>query len=129
MRYVSALEALFDQITIDLIAARGELVRRTPARREDEPDADNPVVLFGHPIDPLRSAPAINQSTLVTPEALRRLLETHSNGIWANNPRDGHHHLPDPAAPQPQPANPDGENRGKASASARPAHLDINEVD
>ena len=129
MRYVSALEELFDQITLDLIAARGELVRRAPARREVEPDADNPVVLFGHPIDPPRSAPTIHQSTLVTPEALRRLLETHSNGIWANNPRDGHHHLPDPAAPQPQPANPDGENRGEASASARPAHLDINEVD
>ena len=94
-----------------------------------EPDADNPVVLFGHPIDPLRSAPAINQSALVTPEALRRLLGTHSNGIVANNPRDGHHHYPDPAAPQPQPANPNGENRGEASASARPAHLDINEVD
>ena len=60
MRYVSALEELFDQITLDLIAARGELVCRAPARREDEPDADNPVVLFGHPIDPLRSAPAIN---------------------------------------------------------------------
>ncbi len=40
-----------------------------------------------------------------------------------------HHHFPDPAAPQPQPANPDGENRGEATASARPAHLDINEVD
>ena len=61
MRYVGALEALFDQITIDLIAARGELVRRAPASREDEPDADNPVVLFGHPIETLRSAPAINQ--------------------------------------------------------------------
>ena len=42
VHYVSALEALFDQITIDLITARGELVRRTPASREDEPDADNP---------------------------------------------------------------------------------------
>ena len=31
VHYVSALEALFDQITIDLIAARGELVRRAPA--------------------------------------------------------------------------------------------------
>ena len=129
MRYVSALEQLFDQVTLDLIAARGELVRRAPARREAEPDTANPVVLFEHPIDPLRSAPAINQSALVTPEALRRLLGTHSNGIVANNPRDGHHHFPDPAAPQPQLANPDGENCGEASASARPAHLDINVVD
>ena len=129
VRYVSALEQLFDQVTLDLIAARGELVRRAPARREAEPDTDNPVVLFGHPIDPLRSAPALNQSTLVTPEALRRLLGTHSNGIVANNPRDGHHHYPDPAAPQPPPANPDGETRGETSAPARPAHLDINEVD
>ena len=47
MRYVSALEDLFDQITLDLVAAHGELIRRTPARREDEPDADNLVVLFG----------------------------------------------------------------------------------
>ena len=129
MRYVSALEELFDQITLDLIAARGELVRRAPARGEMEPDADNPVVLFGHPIEPLKSAPAINQSALVSPEAPRRLLGTRSNGIVASNPRDGHHHYPDPAAPQPQPANPDGETRGETSASARPAHLDINEVD
>ena len=129
MRYVSALEELFDQTTLDLIAARGELVRRAPARREDEPDADNPVVLFGHPIESLRSAPAIDQNTLVSPEVLRRLLGTRSNGIVANNPRDGHHRYPDPAAPQPPPANPDGETRGEASTSARPAHLDINVVD
>ena len=129
MRYVGALEELFDQITIDLIAARGELVRRAPARREDEPDADNPVVLFGQPIESLRTSPAIGQNALVSPEVLRRLLGTRSNGIVANNPRDGHHHYPDPAAPQPQPANPDGETRGETSASTRRAHLDINEVD
>ena len=91
VRYVSAVEELFDQITLDLIAARGELIRRAPARGEDEPDADNPVVLFGQPIETLRSAPAINQNTLMTPEVLRRLLGTHSSGIVANNPRDGHH--------------------------------------
>ena len=128
MCYVSALEELFDQITLDLIAARGELFRRAPAR-EVEPDADNLVVLFEHPIEPLRSAPAIDQNTLMSLEVLRRLLGTHSNGIVASNPRDGHHHYPDPAAPQPQPANPDGETRGETSAAARPAHLDINEVD
>ena len=94
-----------------------------------EPDADNPVVLFGHPIEPLGSAPAINQNTLVSLEVLRRLLGTHSNGVVANNPRDGHHRYPDPAAPQPHPANPDGETRGEASTSTRQARLDINGVD
>ena len=55
MRYVSALEELFDQITLDLIAARGELIRGAPARGEDEPNTDNPDVLFGQPIESLRS--------------------------------------------------------------------------
>ena len=99
MHYVSALEELFDQITLDLIAARGELVCRAPARGEDEPDADNPIVLFVHPIESLRSAPAIDQNALVSPKVLRRLLGTRSNGIVANNPRDGHHRYPDPTAP------------------------------
>ena len=98
VRYVSALEELFDQITLDLIAARGELVRRAPARGEDEPDVDNPVVLFGQPIESWRSAPVIDQNTLVSPEVLHRLLGTSSNGIVANNPHDGHHRYPDPAA-------------------------------
>ena len=129
MRYVGALEALFDQITIDLIAARGELVRRAPARGEDEPDANSPVVLFGQPIETLRSAPAINQGALMTPEVLSRLLGAHSNGIVANNPHDGHHRYPDPAVPQPPPANPVGETRGEASTSTRQARLDINDVD
>ena len=65
----------------------------------------------------------------MTPEVLRRLLGTRSNGIVANNPRDGHHRYPDPAAPQPPPANPDGETRGEASTSTRQARLGINEVD
>ena len=86
-------------------------------------------MLFGHPIEPLRSAPAVDQNTLVSPEVLRRILGTRSNGIVASNPRDGHHRNPDSATPQPHPANPDGETRGEASTSARPAHLDINEVD
>ena len=129
MRYVSALEQLFDQITLDLIAARGELVRRAPARREDEPDADNPVVLFGQPIETLRSAPAIDQGALMTPEVLRRLLGTRSNGIVTNNPRDGHHRYPDPAVPQPPAANSNDETRGEASTTTRHARLDINEVD
>ena len=86
-------------------------------------------MLFGHPIDPLRSAQAINQSALVSPEVLRRLLGTHSNGIVANNPRDGHHRYPEPAAPQPSPANSNGETREEASTSIRHARLNINEVD
>ena len=129
MCYVSALEELFDQITLDLIAARGELIRRALTRGEEEHDTNNPVVLFGHPIESLRSAPAIGQNTLMSLEALRRLLGTCSNGIVANNPRDGHHRYPDPAAPQPPPANPDGETCGEASTSTRHARLDINEVD
>ena len=84
-------------------------------------------MLFGHPIESLRSAPAIDQN--VSPEVLRRLLGTRSNGIVANNPRDGHHRYPDPVAPQPHPANPDGETRGEAWTSTRQARLDINEVD
>ena len=86
-------------------------------------------MLFGHPIETLRSAPTINQGALMTPEVLRRLLGAHSNGIVANNPRNGHHCHPDPAAPQPPPANPDGETRGEASTSTRHARLDVNEVD
>ena len=129
VRYVGALEALFDQITIDLIAARGELARRAPARGEDEPGADSPVVLFGQPIETLRSAPAINQDALMTPEVLRRLLGAHSNGVVANNPRDGHHRYPDPAVPPPSPANSNGETCGETSTSTRHACLDINDVD
>ena len=59
----------------------------------------------------------------MSPEVLHRLLGTRSNGIVANNPRDGHHRYPDPAAPQPPPANPDSETRGEASTSTRQARL------
>jgi len=129
VRYVSALEALFDQITLDLIAARAELARRPPARGEDVPGIDNPVVLFGHPIEPLRTAPVTDQNAFVSPEELRRLVGTHSSGIVTANPRDGHHRYPDPAAPQPHPANPDDEAQREAATSTRHARLDINEVD
>ena len=86
-------------------------------------------MLFVHPIEALRSAPAIIQDTVMTPEVLRRLLGTHSNGIVANNPRDGHHSYPDPAVPPPSPTNPGSETRGEASSSTRHARLDVNEVD
>ena len=78
-------------------------------------------MLFGQPIESLRTAPAIDQNALVSLEVLRRLFGTRSNGIVANNPRDGHHRYPDPAAPQPPPANPDGEIYGEASTSTRQA--------
>ena len=65
----------------------------------------------------------------MTPEVLRLLLGAHSNGVVANNPRDGHHRYPELAAPQPTPANSDGETRGEASTSTRHARLDVNEVD
>ena len=85
--------------------------------------------MFGQPIESLRSTPAIDQNTLVSPEVLRHLLGTRSSGIVANNPRDGHHRYPDPAVPQPPPGNPDSEANGEASTSTRHARLDINEVD
>ena len=65
----------------------------------------------------------------MTPEVLRRLLGAHSNGIVANNPRDGHHRYPDPAVPSPSPTNLGSETRGEASTSTRHARLGINEVD
>ena len=129
VRYVSVLEELFDQITLDLIAARGELLRRALARGRDESGTDNPVVLFGQPIKSPRPATVIDQNALVSPEVMRRLFGARSNGIVANNPREGHHHCPDPAAPQPPPANTDSEALGEASASTRHGRLDINEVD
>ena len=86
-------------------------------------------MLFGHPIETPRSAPAIIQDTVMTLEVLRRLLGTHSNGIVANNPRDGHHRYPDPAVPPPSPANPESETHVEASSSTRHAHLDVNEID
>ena len=86
-------------------------------------------MLFGQPIETLRSAPTINQDALMTTEVLRRLLGAHSNGVVANNTRDGHQHYPDPAVPPPSPTNPGSETRGEASTSTRHARLDINEVD
>ena len=86
-------------------------------------------MLFGQPIETPRSAPAIGQGAAITLEVLRRILGAHSNGIVANNPRDGPHRYPEPAAPQPTPANSDDETRGEASTSTRQARIDMNEVD
>ena len=86
VRYVSALEDLFDQITLDLIAAHGELIRRVSARGEDEPNTDNPVLLFGQPIESLRSTPVIDQNKCFIAISASSLLGTHSSGIVVNNP-------------------------------------------
>ena len=102
---------------------------RTRSRPENEPNTDNPVVLFGQPIETPRSAPTIGQGAAITPEVLRRILGAHSNGVVANNPRNGHSHYPDPAVPPPSPTNPGRETRGEASTSTRRARLDMNEVD
>ncbi|KAE8787396.1 hypothetical protein D1007_38669 [Hordeum vulgare] len=48
VRYVRAQEALYDQVTLDLLGAREELARHDPRRREVDPNASNPVVLFGN---------------------------------------------------------------------------------
>ncbi|KAE8770076.1 hypothetical protein D1007_58242 [Hordeum vulgare] len=53
VRYIRAQDALYEHVTLDLIAARRELARLTPRRRESEPYATNLVVSFGRPIEPL----------------------------------------------------------------------------
>ncbi|KAE8794744.1 hypothetical protein D1007_30465 [Hordeum vulgare] len=90
VRYVRAQEALYDQVTLDLIAARAELARLS--RREAEPEASNPVVLFGRLIELQRSVPAANLNHVpISPEELRRLLGISSNGTVAIAPCNGHH--------------------------------------
>ncbi|KAE8821840.1 hypothetical protein D1007_00027 [Hordeum vulgare] len=51
VRYLRAQEALYAQVTLDLLAAREELARLDPRRREVEPNAINLVVLFGRPTE------------------------------------------------------------------------------
>ncbi|KAE8806737.1 hypothetical protein D1007_17096 [Hordeum vulgare] len=128
VRYLRAQEALYDQVTLDLIAARGELARLDPMRREVEPNMRNLVVLFGRPIELLRSGPALEPNHApISLEELRRILGISSNGTLASAPRDGHHRYPLVAPPSSRsnrdavvPAN---------STSTRPTHLDVNEVD
>ncbi|KAE8808340.1 hypothetical protein D1007_15242 [Hordeum vulgare] len=52
MRYLRAQEALYEKVTLDLIAARGELAHLEPRSREEKPNASNLVVLFRRPIEP-----------------------------------------------------------------------------
>ncbi|KAE8785255.1 hypothetical protein D1007_41090 [Hordeum vulgare] len=127
VRYVRAQEALYDQVTLDLISARAELARLR--RREAEPEASNHVVLFGRRIELERSLPAIDPNHApITPEELHRILGISSNGTVAIIPRNGHHHYPNLVAPPPSPSNRDAVVPAN-STSARPAHLDVNEVD
>ncbi|KAE8806678.1 hypothetical protein D1007_17036 [Hordeum vulgare] len=118
--YIRAQEALYYQVTLDLIAACGEFAHLDPRRREVEPNASNPVVLFGRPINP-NHAP-------ISREELHRILEISSNGTVATTPRNGHHRYPSLVAPPSSLSNPDVVVLA-ASTSVRPAHLDVNEVD
>jgi hypothetical protein len=130
VRYLRAQEALFDQVTLDLIATRRTLALLTPVRSEAAPAVDTPIVLFGRPVEPPSSAPVIYPgNAFASPEELRRLLEPYSNGTVASTPREGHHHYTSPAAPHPTPASSDAEAHGEASTSTRRARLDVNEVD
>ena len=130
VRYLRAQEALFDQVTNDLIATRRTLALLTPVRSEAATDTDTPIMLLGRPVEPPRSAPVIYPgNAFASPGELRRLLETYSNGIVTTRPHEGHHRYPSTIAPHPTPNNSDTEAHGEASTSARHARLDVNEVD
>ncbi|KAE8809282.1 hypothetical protein D1007_14189 [Hordeum vulgare] len=129
MRYLRAKDALYEKVTLDLIAAHGELARLDPRTREVEPDASKPVVLFGRSIEPLRSNPAVDPNhALIFPEELRRILGIPSNGTVNTTTSNAHHRYPSNVAPPSSPSNPDAVVPA-ASTSMRPAHLDVNQVD
>ncbi|KAE8798294.1 hypothetical protein D1007_26374 [Hordeum vulgare] len=92
VHYVTAQEALYAQVTLDLLEACEELARLDPRRREVEPDAINPVVQFGRPIELQRSVPAADPTHVpISPGELRHILGISSNGMVATAPRNGHH--------------------------------------
>ncbi|KAE8803437.1 hypothetical protein D1007_20665 [Hordeum vulgare] len=127
VRYVRAQEALYDQVTLDLIAACVELARLR--RREAEPEARNPVVLFGRPTELQRFVPAADPTHApVSPEKLCRILGISSNGTVATAPRNGHPRYPDLVAPHPSRSNRDAVIPAD-STFGRLAHLNVNEVD
>ncbi|KAE8774881.1 hypothetical protein D1007_52691 [Hordeum vulgare] len=129
VRYLRAQEALYAQVTLDLLAAREELARLDLRRREVEPDAIKPAVLFGRPIELQRSVPAADpKHAPISPEELRRILGISSNGTVAIAPRNGHHRYANLVAPPPSPSNRDAVVPAN-STSARHAHLDVNEID
>ena len=115
VRYLRAQEALFDQVTLDLIATCRTLALLTPMGREAASTTDAPIVLLGRPVEPPRSAPVIYPgNAFASPGELRRLLETYSNGVVASTPRKGHHRYPSPVAPHPTPVSSDTEAHGEA---------------
>ncbi|KAE8795297.1 hypothetical protein D1007_29849 [Hordeum vulgare] len=129
VRYLRAQEALYDQVTLVLLAAREELACLETRRRGVEPDGSNPVVLFEIPIELLRSISAADQNHAPNScEELHRILGISSNSTVTTTPRNGNHRYPSILAPPPSPSNRDAMVPGN-STSARPAHLDVNEVD
>ncbi|KAE8792682.1 hypothetical protein D1007_32797 [Hordeum vulgare] len=126
VRYMSVQEALYEQVTLDLIVAHGELARLNPRRREAEIDTSNPVVLFGRPIEPLRSNPTADPNPAsISPRELHRILGNFSNGAVATATSNGHQCYPSIVAPPTSPSNPNTVVPA-ASTSARLAHLDVN---
>ncbi|KAE8776838.1 hypothetical protein D1007_50460 [Hordeum vulgare] len=129
VRYLRVQEALYAQFALDLLAAREELARLDPRRREVEPGAINPLVLFGRPIELQRSVPVADSNhASISHEELRRILGISSNGTVATAPRNGHHRYPNLVAPPSSPSNCDAVVPAN-TMSPRPSHLDINEVD
>ncbi|KAE8782745.1 hypothetical protein D1007_43841 [Hordeum vulgare] len=125
VRYLIVQEALYTQVTLNLVAAREELARLDPRKREVEPDAINPVVLFGRPIELQRSVPTADPNHApISHEELRRILAISSNGTVATAPCNGHHRNPNLLDPPPSPSNREAVVPTN-SASARPAHLDF----
>ncbi|KAE8797967.1 hypothetical protein D1007_26872 [Hordeum vulgare] len=107
VRYIRAQEALYEKVTLNLIAARGELALLYPRRREAEPDASNLAVLFGTPIEPLRSTPAVDPNHApISREELHQILVISSNGTVAIAPRNEHHHYHSLVALPSSPSNP-----------------------
>lgn len=127
--FIRAQEALYEHVTLDLIAVRGELSRQTPRRREAEPDATNPVVFFGRSIEPLRSTPAADHNHAhISLEQLCHILGFFSNGAVATTPSNGRHLYRSLVSTHPTPRNHDTVVP-EASTCARPTRLDVNEVD
>ena len=130
VRFLKAQEALFDQVTLDLIETRMALTRLTPARSEVAHATDTPIVLPGRPVEPPSSDHVIHPgNAIASPGDLRRLLEAYSNGTVTSTPHEGHHRYSSPVAPHPTPAGSDTEAPGEDSTSAGHARLDLNQVD
>ncbi|KAE8781404.1 hypothetical protein D1007_45352 [Hordeum vulgare] len=127
VRYVRVQEALYDQDTLDLIAPRAELARLR--RRKAEPEASNPVLLFGRPIELQRSVPAADPSHApISPEELRRIFGISSNVAVDTTPRNGHPRYPDLVAPPPSPSNRDAVVPKTCSPKCKRSRLSLEPV-